>query len=100
MPGLPAQVGGALAEWAARLAEEALLAAEATRTRVRAAWPGLDVTTAVVERPTSEALLACAQDTQLVVIGARGHGRVGRAARMLLQHACCPVALVPSAPAH
>jgi nucleotide-binding universal stress UspA family protein len=89
--------GGALAEWAARLAEEARVTAEATRARVRAAWPGLDGTTSVVAQPTSKALLACAPGALLVVIGARGHGRVGPAARVLLQHASCPVALVPSA---
>lgn len=88
--------GGALATWAAALADRARDVAAQAQARAQAAVPGLVVTTDVLEKPAEEALVACSRGAQLVVVGGAVAGRhTGPVPRGLLHHSSCPVAVVP-----
>jgi len=72
--------------------------AEAVRT-VTARHPGLDVSSDVLEGDTVEALVGAATDTELLVLGSRGHGPVvgfllGSVGQQVIAEAVRPVVLV------
>jgi nucleotide-binding universal stress UspA family protein len=90
--------GGALAEWAGRLANEARGVAAQALARAQAASPGLVVTTEVVEKPAAEALIACSRAAQLVVVGGAAGRRTGPTSRGLLHHSSCPLAVATAPP--
>ncbi|MEU5364112.1 universal stress protein [Streptomyces sp. NPDC005925] len=76
------------------------LAEEAART-VAARHPDLDVSTAAPEGVPADTLAGAAADTEMLVIGSRGHGRVvgfllGSVGRQVVAGATRPVVLVRS----
>lgn len=88
--------GESMSLWAARQVAEALEAGHAALQWAEAAWPGLQVSTEVEQRPAMDALVACSPQAQLLVLGAgRRAGRLGPISRAVLHHAACPVAVVP-----
>ncbi len=63
-------------------------------------FPDVDVTVSVVQGHAASALVAASDGAELLVVGSHGRGRLGRAilgsvSRTVLEHAGCPVALVP-----
>lgn len=69
--------------------------------KARAAHPDLPVTTEVRVGSAAPQLLKVAQDAGMVVLGARGHGRVtgaliGSVSQQVAMHASCPVVVVRS----
>jgi nucleotide-binding universal stress UspA family protein len=77
---------------AARVAEEAVAPA-------RAAHPGLDIRTSVLEGPAARVLVDASSRAQLLVVGSRGHGAftgvlVGSVSEHCVAHAHCPVVVV------
>ncbi|MEU9659193.1 universal stress protein [Streptomyces chartreusis] len=61
--------------------------------------PGLEVTTDVVEGPPAETLIAAASESEMLVLGSRGHGRVvgfllGSVGQQVISGATRPVVLV------
>jgi len=64
-------------------------------------YPRVQVTTSLVMRPPREALFEAAEDATLMVVGARGAGRVerlslGATSDALLKHAPCTIAVTPT----
>ena len=62
---------------------------------------GLEVERAVIEDRPERALVDAAQNAELLVVGSRGHGRLhdlvlGSVSHYCVQHAQCPVEVVPS----
>jgi nucleotide-binding universal stress UspA family protein len=76
------------------------------RARKTAHEVGVEVTTEAVELGGAEALVTASRDAVVVVVGARGHGRVsgaltGSVSQHVTRHAHCPVVVVrePADPA-
>ncbi|ETK32831.1 universal stress protein [Microbispora sp. ATCC PTA-5024] len=70
--------------------------------RARAGMPYLEVSTQIVQGATGEALVAAAEDAQLLVVGNRGRGGfaellLGSVSRYVTARAPCPVAVVRQA---
>lgn len=64
-------------------------------------YPDVSVERQVTREPAAQALLRHAENAQLVVVGTRGRGGfrgllLGSTSQQLLQHASCPVAVVPT----
>ena len=64
-------------------------------------YPDVSVERQVTREPAARALLRHAENAQLVVVGTRGRGGfrgllLGSTSQQLLQHAACPVAVVPT----
>ncbi|TWD72034.1 nucleotide-binding universal stress UspA family protein [Kribbella amoyensis] len=62
--------------------------------------PGLDLSDRIVHGPAANVLLDAARSAQLLVVGARGNGSfpgsfLGSVTHAVLQHATCPVAVIP-----
>ena len=60
----------------------------------------VEVVTSVVQGPAAQVLLEIALGTQLLVVGSRGHGAfsgmlLGSVSQHCVQHAPCPVAVIP-----
>jgi nucleotide-binding universal stress UspA family protein len=73
--------------------------AESAADRVRAAHPGLAVTTRVEDSPADRILVGASTDAGLVVIGTRGRGAfegllLGSVSHAVIHGAGCPVAVV------
>jgi nucleotide-binding universal stress UspA family protein len=67
----------------------------------RAAEPGLEIDGELAEARPAEALLAAAQDADLLVVGSRGRGGftgllLGSVSAQCAHHAPCPVVVVPA----
>ncbi|MFJ2805881.1 universal stress protein [Kitasatospora sp. NPDC087271] len=86
--------------------EEGHIAAEHERllAEVLAGWrerfPDVAVTTSVVRSGAAKELVAASADQRLVVVGRHGRpngplGRLGSTSQAVIQHAQCPVAVVP-----
>ncbi len=63
-------------------------------------YPDVDVTVSLVQGHAASALVAASDGAELLVVGSHGRGRLGRAilgsvSRTVLEHAGCPVAVVP-----
>lgn len=81
-------------------------AANALTETIKEALDDLDasivVTQKLVEGHPTTVLLAAAEDADLLVVGQRGHGgfaglRIGSVSRHCVEHATCPVLVVPPA---
>lgn len=75
-------------------------AAEATFRAAQDRSRAVDVRTAVLESPVLPALIDASARAQLIVVGSRGQGALGRlllgsVSSGLIRHARCPVAVVP-----
>jgi nucleotide-binding universal stress UspA family protein len=62
---------------------------------------GLEIERAVIEDRPERALVDAAEEAELLVVGSRGHGRLhnlvlGSVSHYCVQHARCPVEVVPS----
>jgi nucleotide-binding universal stress UspA family protein len=69
-------------------------------TEARDLQPGLPVTGDVVEGAPAEALLDAARTAELLVVGSRGLGGfrsllLGSVSQQVVQHARCPVVIIP-----
>lgn len=69
--------------------------------RVRALEPELEVVGELTEMRAAPALIAAADDAELLVVGSRGRGGfkgllLGSVSAQCVHHAPCPVAIVPS----
>jgi nucleotide-binding universal stress UspA family protein len=82
-----------------RAAQERLAAA---LQEVDAEAEGIEVEERVVEAPAAHALVEASREADLLVVGTRGHGGfagllLGSVSTQCLQHARCPVVVVPAA---
>jgi nucleotide-binding universal stress UspA family protein len=80
--------------------ESAVKVAEESAARVAELEPGLKHEEVVVEGQAAKALLANAEDAELLVVGRRGHGSfremlLGSISRQVVVHAKCPLVIVP-----
>lgn len=83
--------------------QAATVASEAA-TRVSQLEPAVEHEEVVVEGQAAKALLANAEDADMLIVGRRGHGTfremlLGSVSRQLTVHAKCPLVLVPTASA-
>lgn len=74
-----------------------------TDTLKRVDTEGVNVTGDVVQGPTVTVLLNASRDTDLLVVGSRGHGGftgllLGSVSTQVLHHATCPVLVVRARP--
>jgi nucleotide-binding universal stress UspA family protein len=77
---------------------------DASMEEARSADPGVEVGGALAEGRPAAALLAAAQDADLLVVGSRGRGGfagllLGSVSAQCVHHAPCPVVVVPPEPA-
>lgn len=77
----------------------------AAADKVRASHPDLPVTEEVRLGPAAPRLLNAAKDARMIVLGARGHGRVGgvlvgSVSQQVAMHAKCPVVVVRGSADH
>ncbi|MBQ0865123.1 universal stress protein [Streptomyces smyrnaeus] len=80
-----------------RAEEESVLATAIAGWRER--YPDVEVTPRLVQEYTRQALIAASEESQLLVVGARGRGGftgllLGSVSQAVLHHADCPVAIV------
>lgn len=99
-PGYGGVVGAELVEHARRYARDS---ADAAADAGRSTHPDLDVQVEVVRRRAAAALTSASADAAMVVVGARGHGRVaglflGSVSHATIHRASCPVVVVRADP--
>lgn len=80
--------------------ENAVNVAREAAARVAELEPGVEHEEIVVEGQAAKALLANAEDAELLVVGRRGHGSfremlLGSISRQVVVHAKCPLVIVP-----
>jgi nucleotide-binding universal stress UspA family protein len=80
--------------------DNAVAVAEEAAARVAELEPTVEHEEVVVEGQAGKALLANAQDADLMVVGRRGHGSfrellLGSISRQVVIHAKCPLVIVP-----
>jgi nucleotide-binding universal stress UspA family protein len=80
--------------------KQAAKAAHEAAVRVAELEPSVKCEEVVVEGQAARALLASAEDADLLVVGRRGHGTfremlLGSVSRQVTVHAKCPIVLVP-----
>jgi nucleotide-binding universal stress UspA family protein len=81
--------------------ENAVAVARDAAARVAELAPSVEHEEIVVEGQAAKALLANAEDAELLVVGRRGHGSfremlLGSISRQVVVHAKCPLVIVPS----
>ena len=79
------------------IAAEEILVTTLADAGVSASYP--TVTTAAVEGHPAKVLLQAAEDSELLVVGSRGHGKIlgallGSVSQYVTAHASCPVAVI------
>ena len=77
---------------------------DASMEEARSANPGVEVESELAEGRPAAALLAAAEDADLLVVGSRGRGGfagllLGSVSAQCVHHAPCPVVVVPPEPA-
>jgi nucleotide-binding universal stress UspA family protein len=80
--------------------ENAVMVAKEAAARVAELAPQVEHEEVVVEGQAAKALLANAEDADLLVVGRRGHGSfremlLGSISRQVVVHAKCPLVIVP-----
>jgi nucleotide-binding universal stress UspA family protein len=78
---------------------EAEITVEAAMDEAQGLAPQLDLSPSIVQGQPAAALLAAAEDADLLVVGSRGHGGftrllLGSVSEQLAHHAPCPVTIV------
>ena len=81
--------------------ENAVNVAREAAARVEELEPAVEHEEIVVEGQAAKAILANADDAELLVVGRRGHGSfremlLGSISRQVVVHAKCPLVIVPS----
>jgi len=82
--------------------ENAAVAVAEAAAKVKEMQPAVECEERVVEGQAGNVLIEEAQDAFLLVVGSRGHGAfrgllLGSVSRQVVQHAPCPVVVVPPA---
>ena len=102
MPELPHELDAQVEAATEAHARDVLAAAVAAAER-ESGDAGIEIRKEVVRGQAAHVLLEAARDADLLVVGSRGHGGfagllLGSVSQQCVQHASCPVVVVPAAP--